>query len=116
MFTWLSKLLGIQAIPQINPQDARRLVDEGAAILVDIRQAHERKQLRIPAARHMEQAKLSRQAQALPRDKVIIVQCNTGNRSLGAAKLLAGQGLEVSNLRGGILAWQAAGLETISDS
>ncbi len=116
MFTWLSKLFGLKAIPQIDPRDARHLLDDGKAILLDIRQASERRQLRIPVAEHLELAKLSMHFQTLPQDKVIIVQCNTGNRSLGAAKLLANKGLEVNNLRGGILAWREAGLETKSDS
>ena len=41
----------------------------------------------------------------LPKDKTIAVYCRSGKRSLKAARILANEGYEVVNLRGGWLEW-----------
>lgn len=46
----------------------------------------------------------------LPSDKPIIFICRSGNRSGKACAAVEPSGLEVINMEGGMLAWQAAGL------
>lgn len=46
---------------------------------------------------------------ALDKGRPVAVYCRSGRRSLDAAKMLAGRGFEVINLKGGILEWQEKG-------
>lgn len=43
----------------------------------------------------------------LDKSKPVAVYCRSGKRSAEAARLLSGDGFEVTNLLGGILAWEA---------
>jgi hydroxyacylglutathione hydrolase len=53
----------------------------------------------------------------LPRDRPLIVYCAGGYRSSIAASLLQRQGFtEVSEIAGGITAWEAAHLPTEADA
>jgi rhodanese-related sulfurtransferase len=47
----------------------------------------------------------------IPKDKTVIVQCRSGNRSDQVTTFLEQQGFtNIHNLSGGINAWQSAGL------
>ncbi len=50
--------------------------------------------------------------------KTIYLHCRSGNRSKRAAELLERRGIhaELVNVEGGIMAWEAAGLKTVSES
>ena len=67
------------------------------AILIDIKDAHFKENA-------MKQ---------LPKDKTIMVYCRSGRRSAQAAGALAADGYQVINLKGGIMAWELAGKETV---
>jgi rhodanese-related sulfurtransferase len=43
-------------------------------------------------------------------ERSVVAICLTAHRSIPAVRLLRGQGLEVQQLAGGMLAWRAAGL------
>ena len=45
----------------------------------------------------------------LDKQRPVAVYCRSGRRSARAANLLSGQGCQVTNLAGGIMAWQDAG-------
>ena len=45
----------------------------------------------------------------LDKQRLVAVYCRSGRRSARAANLLSGQGCQVTNLAGGVLAWQDAG-------
>ena len=45
----------------------------------------------------------------LDKQRPVAVYCRSGRRSARAASLLTSQGLKVTNLNGGIIAWQDAG-------
>lgn len=49
----------------------------------------------------------------LDKQRPVAVYCRSGRRSARAANLLAEQGCQVTNLAGGILAWQDAGKELV---
>ena len=56
-------------------------------------------------------SRLSQRAAELPRDRPLLVHCAGGYRSSIAASLLQQAGFaDVSELAGGIAAWEAAGL------
>ena len=96
----------------INHAQARAALDEGA-ILLDVREPAEWRSGHAPAARHIPLGQLSNRIGDLPADREIITVCRSGMRSAQAAKLLSAHQLRVSNLRGGMNAWAAAGLPVV---
>jgi len=79
--------------------------------LLDVRGASEYNEVRIPGAHHIMLGYLPRHLDSLPRDRMIVAQCASGVRSQVAASLLQKQGFtHVSHLKGGIEAWERAGL------
>lgn len=112
MIAFFKKLLsGGSSVQSISPQEAQELAKQGAVIL-DVRSAAERKNIQIKGSQHIPLDQLGGKASTLPKDKTIICQCASGMRSSAAAKQLAAQGFDVRNLKGGMMAWQSAGLPT----
>lgn len=111
MFSWIHKLLGINAPPvkRLNALEAKALIDRGA-LLLDVRTPLERKGDKIPGSRAIPLAELADAWEKLPKDREIVCQCASGGRSQQAASFLAGKGFTTYNLAGGISAWKAAGL------
>jgi rhodanese-related sulfurtransferase len=80
---------------------------------VDVREPHEYAAGHVPGARSIPQADLALRLDELPRERELLVVCESGRRSLAAAKFLKQVGYErVSNLVGGTSAWRNAGRPT----
>lgn len=109
MLKWIKSLLGIVDLDRISPQEAQNRSKAGA-LIVDVRSPLERKTVQIPGSRAFPLDQLAENWSKLPKDREIICQCASGIRSSQAARFLTQKGLKVSNLSGGISAWQAAGL------
>jgi rhodanese-related sulfurtransferase len=76
--------------------------------VVDIRNDGERKLSSIPGTVHIPMAELPRRLTELDLDRPIVVHCAGGYRSSVAASWLRAQGAtDVSDLLGGIAAWEA---------
>lgn len=106
----------IEPIPQIDATEAQALLRRGA-LLVDVREPVEWAAARIPGATLIPLGDLLARVTELPRDRPVILQCRSGNRSNRGARLLADLGYtNVSNLAGGILAWSEAGLPLEGDA
>jgi rhodanese-related sulfurtransferase len=94
---------------EISPAQAKIEIQNGAMVL-DVRQQVEYTAGHIGGAVLIPLDDLASRVQALPKDRLIIVQCRTGGRSAQGRDLLHQQGFaNVTSLSGGILAWQAAG-------
>jgi hydroxyacylglutathione hydrolase len=86
-----------------------QLLEEDAAILIDIRNPGERESGSIPGAIHIPLAQLRARLDLVPTDKPIVVHCAGGWRSSVAASLMRAQGFaNVSDLAGGYHAWTDA--------
>jgi hydroxyacylglutathione hydrolase len=95
----------------IPPARAARQIEAGEAILLDIRNQTEWEEGHIPGARHLMLGYLPDEAETLPKDRPVIVHCETGARSAIGASILQARGFsEVANLMGGLRDWSAAGL------
>ena len=80
-----------------------------APIIVDVRAAGERSQKRIAGSLGIPLNHLAERLSELPKDRPILVHCAGGYRSSIAASLLQRHGFtQVSELAGGIAAWEAA--------
>jgi len=84
---------------------------ERAPLLVDVRTPGERKQKRIPGSVGMPLNHLAERAAELPANRPLLVFCAGGYRSSIGASLLQRHGFtDVSEIAGGIAAWDAAKL------
>jgi hydroxyacylglutathione hydrolase len=92
------------------PLAAERLA-AGGVVLLDVRAPREREEKSIRGSIGVPLSQLERRLGELPRDCALLVHCAGGYRSSIAASLLSRDGFpRVSELAGGIAAWEAARL------
>jgi rhodanese-related sulfurtransferase len=85
-------------------------------VLLDVRSSGERAQKRIDGSLHIPLNHLTDRLSEIPRDRAVLLHCAGGYRSSIAASLLKREGFTgVSELAGGIAAWETAGLPTRVD-
>ncbi|GAA1932873.1 hypothetical protein GCM10009716_45050 [Streptomyces sodiiphilus] len=100
---------------RVAPAEAARRTEAGEAVLLDVREAHEWRAGHAPAAVHLPLSRLSTGA-ALPKKaqgRPVVAVCRSGARSRQAARLLAGRGVAVTDVAGGMSAWSRAGLPVV---
>lgn len=97
--------------PEISVHEAQKRI-EGGALLLDVREREEYDEERIPGSQLLPLSELMARSDELPQDREIVAQCRSGKRSAQATDFLRAQGLEVTNMEGGILRWKAEGLPT----
>ena len=108
------KFLLIRSIQHYSAQEAsQKIKKERNVVLLDVRTTTERKQGSIKGSFHIPLPSIISSQNELKKfkDAEIICYCRTGNRSLNAAAKLKKLGFNASNLKGGILRWNAAGLK-----
>jgi len=102
-------------IPAISAQQARKRLEEGTAVLVDIREAAEHARENIPGAKLMPLSRFEPQ-KLDTQGKAIIFHCQSGNRTRSNAdKLCIAEAPELFLLEGGLTAWKSAGNPTKLD-
>lgn len=90
---------------------AARLASQAAPVCVDVRAPGERAQKRIEGSLHIPLTRLAGRMSEIPAERPVLVYCAGGYRSSIAASLLQRAGRKhVSELAGGMTAWEAAGL------
>ena len=103
--------------PRIKAEEAKKLVEEGKAVLIDVRGTDAYKGTHIKGALDLSIPKLEAgDFKDLPKDKRIIAYCTCGaeQTSAHAARILAKAGFkEASALLGGMNAWETAGGELV---
>ncbi|HEY6437229.1 MAG TPA: rhodanese-like domain-containing protein [Ignavibacteriaceae bacterium] len=108
------KIFLIKSIKHYSSQEAsQKIRKERNVVLLDVRTGTERKQGSIKGSYHIPITSLTTSTNELRKfkDAEIICYCRTGNRSLNAAAKLKKLGFNASNLKGGIIRWNAAGLK-----
>jgi hydroxyacylglutathione hydrolase len=92
-------------------------VARGEVTVIDVRNRSEWEAGHLPGALHIPVGHLPGRLEEIPRDKPIVVQCESGSRSAIAASLLQKLGVEdVAEFRGGFVAWQLAGNEVVRNT
>ena len=95
---------------------ASRLASAAPPVIVDVRSASERAQKRIEGSMHIPLNHLADRLSEIPADRPVLLHCAGGYRSSIAASLLQRHGCtRVSELAGGIAAWETAGLKILTD-
>ena len=95
----------------IKPADLKKMIDEKGQgfVVVDVRDPSEFKEEHIPGAINIPSETFASGSGVLPKEKKIIVYCNTGSRSYLAYKKLIG--LAYPDIRQALLAsWKEAGM------
>jgi hydroxyacylglutathione hydrolase len=102
----------ITSTDRLSPQTAAdRMAGPNPPLVIDIRTSSERMDKSINGSMHRPLNALREGLPDVARDRAIIVHCAGGYRSSIAASLLQRDGFtNVSELAGGIAAWEAAGL------
>jgi len=96
---------------RVSAPVAAERVAHGGAVLVDVRAPGEREQKRVAGSVSLPLNHLVERSAELPRDRPLLIHCAGGYRSSIAASLLQRAGFkDVSELAGGIAAWEAAKL------
>ena len=103
-------------VEQIDPEQARREIEEGDAFLIDTRDAIEHQEAHIEGAELIPPHQVSERIEEVVPDHSarVILYCASGNRSARAADELGGLGYEnAASVAGGIKAWEAQGLPVV---
>jgi len=101
------------SINQVSPMESVGLQSNDFAVIIDVRTDGEWKSERIPGAIHIPLDELKERMAELKsfEGKQLIMQCAVGGRSSEAVEILQQAGFNnVSNMNGGIVAWNKAKL------
>jgi len=91
---------------KVAPTALREWLNQGRAIVLDVRGPDEFSRGHISGAILVPLEKLRDSLDTLPKDRPIVAVCLRGRRSAKAARMLCKAGFaEVYNLSGGMLAW-----------
>ncbi len=82
--------------------------DDTSTLILDVREEAEREGGLIPGSIHIPLGQLRARLDELPRDRRILVHCQSGQRSYNAARILMQRGFAVRNLAGSYKTWKAA--------
>jgi rhodanese-related sulfurtransferase len=100
-----------RSVPEVTVADV-----SDDAYLLDVRDPDEWAAGHAPQAHHVPMMELLGRLDELPPDRDVVVVCRVGSRSAQVVAYLQAQGWErVTNLAGGMWAWQSAGKGMVSD-
>ena len=113
MLLWpsISKLVG--GAREVGTLETTRFMNNGNALVLDIRDNGEFNSGRIPKAKNIPLAEITKRIDEIAKfkDKPVIVACGTSSRAPAAVRALKANGFtDVYTLQGGFGAWQQASL------
>jgi rhodanese-related sulfurtransferase len=97
-----------QAFESVTPEQAKEISDQGA-YFIDVREPHEYKTGHAPSAVNVPLGSLDRRLGSIPKEREILVICQSGARSASASAFLAKAGYTVFNVKGGTMNWRRSG-------
>lgn len=101
-FAW--RLMPSKGVKTISTAELKNMLNDQDKVFVDVRTPSEYKAQNI---RQFKNIPLGSSFEKLPKDKEIVVICQSGMRSSNACKKLKKLGYErVTNVRGGMSAWR----------
>jgi len=101
----------IVSTAEISVTDAQNMLELDKPFVLDARRNAEFAEGHIPGAFNITHTRLLSRLSEVPKDRSILINCRSGGRSARACSLLQKHGYEVTNLAGGMLAWEQAGMK-----
>lgn len=89
----------------MSAEELKTQMKTDEVVLLDVRDDEERAVFHLGGL-HLPLSRLKSESFRLPKDKLLAVYCQSGQRSLQAVKILQAQGFQSASLRGGIRAWK----------
>jgi hydroxyacylglutathione hydrolase len=114
--TWQTSQTHLQTIPSLTLADVSAQQRSNDKVVLDVRGEGEWKAGHVPGSLNVPLAELAGRLDEIPRDRSVIVHCQTGARGAIAASLLRARGYsDIRLFPGGFAEWQAAGqpVETV---
>lgn len=99
--------------PSLTANELSERLARREIALVDVRQPAELRNGRVRGSINIPLAQLRDRLHELDRDRPVAFLCQSGARSSRATGIALGAGYDAVNLRGGIMAWNRAGLPVI---
>ncbi|MFQ3543937.1 rhodanese-like domain-containing protein [Halobacillus rhizosphaerae] len=92
---------------EITANELAKKVNNGAHVnIIDVREDDEVAQGKIPGARHIPLGQISERLSEIDENEHHFMVCRSGGRSGKATSFLSEQGYDVTNMAGGMLAWE----------
>jgi hydroxyacylglutathione hydrolase len=108
---WQTSESHLQTIPALSLADVSAHQRSNDKVVLDVRGEGEWKAGHVPGSLNVPLAELGGRLDQIPRDRPVIVHCQTGARAAIAASLLRARGFsDVRLFPGGFAEWHAAGL------
>ena len=108
---------GASKIPSLNPREAWDRLSNGPSngqskpVLIDVREPWEFQSGHAKGAKNIPLGMFGKRLAEVPRNREILLICQSGNRSMTAASFLQKQGItQVYNVTGGTTVWRMHGL------
>ena len=91
----------------IDAQEVQARLEAGEKLnIIDVRESDEVEEGKIPEAEHIPLGLVEFRMNELDKDKEYFIVCHAGGRSARAVQFLESQGFNVTNISGGMLAWE----------
>lgn len=113
MIIWTEYSRLTQKFSDVTSQEVVKILNDGPAMVIDVRDNNEVKDGVIKGAKHIPLSEFGQRISGLEKDKdkSIVIYCRSGNRSATACRQLTKNDFpKVYNLKGGIMAWQSDNL------
>ena len=92
---------------EISAKEVQQVIEQGQALnLIDVRELDEVESGHIPGIIHIPLGLLEFRMHELNKNEPYVIVCRSGGRSGNATRFLESQGFDVSNMVGGMLAWE----------
>jgi rhodanese-related sulfurtransferase len=101
------------SIPEVEVDEAARMVEEGAWLL-DVREPAEWDAGHSPLAAWIPLGELGTRLDEVPTDRTVAIICRSGGRSAAATEALRSTGVDAVNVAGGMKAWAGEGLDVVA--
>ncbi len=107
-----SATIDLSTLPeQLDAQAVAAIKDRDDVLVIDVREQSEYDEGHIPGITLIPMNSVPGRLSEIPTDKTVVLACRSGNRSGQVFDYLKQQGYtNIHNLKGGIVAWQGAGL------
>ncbi|GEL77942.1 rhodanese-like domain-containing protein [Tenuibacillus multivorans] len=93
-------------INEILPEELEKELNTSKYEIVDVREDEEVANGMIPGAKHIPLNSIPEHLDEFSKDKEYVMVCRSGRRSYNASLYLDEKGINVNNLKGGMLEWE----------